>query len=652
MAIDENSFPRAHPFQRFRSHDGPAVTRKSRSCRLCLIVLLIWFALTRSSRAQTVNVADFGVTPDSSRDATSGVARAIVYAKSKSKPVLVFLKGRYEFWPENASKRHYYISNHDAVNSRAVAMPLEDVKNLIIDGQGSAFVFHGVILPISIVHASAITLRNFSIDYATPHVLESEVIRVEDGSVDLKMPASESYVVEDHHICAIAEGWKECLGTSQEFDGTTKAIAWNAHADLDFAKTRAIALAPGIVRVIGMPIEPTLGNRLILWNRDRPDPAIWVSESSGVTVSNVNVFSAIGMGFLAQKSAAIHLDGFRVKLGSDTTRYVTSAADAVHFSSCRGSLVIENGSYENMLDDGINVHGTYLRIAARVAPSTLLLEWTHPQTYGFTFAALREHIQFVKPTTLIGYGLGVVKTVRSIDDQHVEITFANNLPVDVQVNDAVDNIDWQPSVIYRNNIVRHNRSRGSIFKTTKGVLVEGNTFDHLSGPAVLLIADAVDWFESAPASNVVIAGNHFIDQISTYGPAPITINPKVNLSAEPDYYNVSRVVIRDNDFSAFQKPVLVANSVNGLVFRGNTVRLNTDYKPFLPPDASIYSFHHARCVDVEQNHLPWPLSLANVSMQDAKLIHVEGLPEDAGSSQEQLQCREVEESWSEGGNSP
>ena len=132
------------------------------------VVLLV---SSQPSRAQRVSVSSFGVMPNSPQDATPGVNRAITSVKSLSRPVLIFPKGRYEFWPENAPHRKYFISNHDPVESRAVAMPLEGVDHLIVDGQGSIFIFHGLILPISIVHGHDITLRNLSIDYATPHVL-------------------------------------------------------------------------------------------------------------------------------------------------------------------------------------------------------------------------------------------------------------------------------------------------------------------------------------------------------------------------------------------------------------------------------------------------------------------------------------------------
>jgi len=609
-------------------------------------IFLLWIALIAVLRlcgtcdAQTVNVNDFGVIPDSSEDSTPGVLRAIESAKSGQRPVLIFPRGRYDFWPEKASQRHYFISNHDAVESRAVAMPLEGVKNFTLDGQGSMFVFHGLILPISIVGGEATTLRNLSIDYETSHVLETKIVRVEDGVIDVQVPSDEQYSVEGKRIYAIAEGWKQRVGTSQEFDSASKSVAWNTHANLDFDKADATELSPGLIRISRLPLEPTLGNILVLWNRDRPDPAIWVSESKLISVVDVTVHSAIGMGFLAQKSEDIHLDGFKVRLKQESPRYVTTNADAVHFSSCKGRLVIENGLYENMLDDGINVHGTYLRVSEKISSNAVLLEWPHAQTFGFTFAAPGEHLQFIKSSTLLAYSEGVAKSVGRPDEKHVQIAFDKPLSPQVLVGDAVNNADWEPSVIYKNNTVRRNRSRGTIFKTPRGVIVEGNTFDHLSGTAVLLAADAASWFESSPSSNVVIRHNRFINQISTYGSVPIFIRPMVATSAEPEAYNVGNIRIEANNFDVFQKPLIQAISVDGLIFRGNKVRYNQDYKPISPPDAPIYALTHARCIDIGPDQLPWDLTEADVSITDTKLVRIAGLAGNATNREWLSQCRD------------
>ena len=46
------------------------------------------------------------------------------------------------------------------------------------------------------------------------------------------------------------------------------------------------------------------------------------------------------------------------------------------------------------------------------------------------------------------------------------------------------------------NLVRHNRARGILINTPRPVLIEDNTFDHVSGSAILFSTDNNMWYES------------------------------------------------------------------------------------------------------------------------------------------------------------
>ena len=116
----------------------------------------------------------------------------------------------------------------------------------------------------------------------------------------------------------------------------------------------------------------------------RPTPGIFVSYDTNTTLENIRVHYAEGMGLLAQMSENITLDKFSVCLrGDNDPRYFTTQADATHFSGCKGKIVSVGGLYEGMMDDAINVHGTYLKIQKRVDDKTLVGEYMHPQSYGF-----------------------------------------------------------------------------------------------------------------------------------------------------------------------------------------------------------------------------------------------------------------------------
>ena len=61
----------------------------------------------------------------------------------------------------------------------------------------------------------------------------------------------------------------------------------------------------------------------------------WVNAPTDVTVKNVQIHYAEGMGILAQLCTDIRLDGSGICLrGKDDPRYFTTQADATHFSGC------------------------------------------------------------------------------------------------------------------------------------------------------------------------------------------------------------------------------------------------------------------------------------------------------------------------------
>ena len=66
--------------------------------------------------------------------------------------------------------KELYISNHDQTNPKKVAFYYENLHNVVIDGKGQKLVFHGTILPFVVKNCSNLTLRNFSIDFVTPHL--------------------------------------------------------------------------------------------------------------------------------------------------------------------------------------------------------------------------------------------------------------------------------------------------------------------------------------------------------------------------------------------------------------------------------------------------------------------------------------------------
>lgn len=88
------------------------------------------------------------------------VQKALAFAKTKSGAILVFPKGRYDFWPQYATEKLYYESNTDVIPLRRCAILIEDLKNITIDCKGSDFIFHDRIQPFTVDKSQNISIKN------------------------------------------------------------------------------------------------------------------------------------------------------------------------------------------------------------------------------------------------------------------------------------------------------------------------------------------------------------------------------------------------------------------------------------------------------------------------------------------------------------
>ena len=296
---------------------------------------------------------------------------------------------------------------------------------------------------------------------------------------------------------------------------------------------------------------------------------------------------------MAQASENITLERFRVSR-RDNSRYFTTQADATHFSGCKGLIKSVNGIYEGMMDDAINVHGTYLRVTQRLDDNTLVGRYMHGQAYGFYWGGAGDSVQFVRSDVMEITEGNRIQEIAPHDKSELagckefRIKFEKALPADIaNGNYGIENLEWTPEVIFSGNTIRNNRARGALFSTPKHTLVENNLFDHTSGTAILLCGDCNGWFETGACRDVVIRENRFVNALTNmfqFTNGIISIYPEIpDLASQKKYFhggNGKGVVIENNTFETFDAPIVYAKSLDGLRFVGNKVLQNNDFEPF------------------------------------------------------------------------
>ncbi|MEG1580383.1 MAG: alpha-1,3-galactosidase B [Bacteroidaceae bacterium] len=568
------------------------------------LLLLCSIQLLPARKTYNYYVSKVGLLPNSNVDASPIIDRLLTEIKGKvnasDKVVLHFEKGRYDFHPEQAATRVYYISNHDQDNPKRVGLAIESINNLTIEGNGAAFVFHGRMIPVSLIGSKNSTLKNFSIDFENPQIAQVQVVEnsVTEG-ITFKVAPWVNYRISDNgYFETYGDGWIARQGSGIAFEEKTKHIVYNT-SDIGCPTKGVTEVAPRTLRAPNWKDARLIpGTVIAMRTWARPTPGLFLYHNVNTKLLNIKVHYCEGMGLLAQMCDNITMDGFGVCLkGEDDPRYFTSQADATHFSGCKGKIISKNGLYEGMMDDAINVHGTYLKVTLRNKDQrTIHARYMHGQAWGFEWGRVGDNVQFVKSKTMELIGsenkiTAIAPLHKKTVDGEKEFIIQFEKPLDSAIiaeeGFGVENLTWTPEVLFSGNTIRNNRARGSLFSTPRKTVVENNLFDHTSGCAILLCGDCNGWYETGACRDVVIRKNKFINALTNmfqFTNAVISIYPEIpDLKNQQKFFHGGKrgaIKILNNEFDTFDTPILYAKSVDGLVFKGNTILKNTEYPAF------------------------------------------------------------------------
>lgn len=543
---------------------------------------------------------EFGLKPNDRSDQSAAVRKALDAARSAPGSTLVLEKGTYHFWHTGALNKHFHISNHDQPIWQPVSIPLVDLRDTTIDGNGSLFLFHGDVQPILIQDSDNITLKGIAIDYEIPHHSQGVITKVDGTGYEMTVDQNQfPHRIDKGWFMFKGEGWERPdRDDGIVFDGKTREIVAGT-SDYGY-RGKITTIADGHYRVEKNIKKSGIKAGDVITMRHgwrRPHPAVVLYRAKDTLLENIIIHSSDGMGLLAQRSENIHLKGGGVFPRKGTGRYFSSGADATHFSNCKGTITTENCRYEGMMDDAINVHATCLRIEEKVNDHTIRCRYVHGQAYGFETVMPGESIRFIQAKWLTPRNPSKVKSVHWIDNKNILVTLEKTIPADLGKGDAIENADWHAGVHFKNNTVRNNRARGSLFTTPQPIVVENNIFSTIAGSAILLAGDANGWYESGACHDVLIRNNVFKNNLTSrfqFTNAIISIFPEIpDLKGQKEYYH-RNVSIVDNTFETFDVPLIFAISTKGLAFYNNKVTYNDAYPAWGKPP-----FILRRCMDVK-----------------------------------------------------
>ena len=486
-------------------------------------------------------------------------------------------KRYYDFYPDRATLLPIPVSNHDRASSHPVQLPFVGITNVTLEAENATFRFHGDCIALAAVDSQDVKMRGIRFMWPRPWFAELTVTGFENGKTHVRFnPDRFDCRVADGKLMLFGENWTSHLERAAFFSGKTRALVPRSSDMYIKAKVERTGLcevafnedlSKPMLGKTGTGLQ--IGDTIVIRSKDRLRPAICLYRTRNAIFDKVFVHGGFGMGLLAQFCENVEFRNGGVKplypeeLSSHTV-------DATHFSSVKGLVKVENCLFEGMLDDAINVHATSA-IIEEVQNRRVVCRDRRMDGVSNELFRKGDNVRFIKGVTLENGPVMKVEGVEKLVEDMFALTVDGDIPDGYGVEDAVENVDWYPSVVFRGNTVRNNRARATLFTSAKPVLCESNVFERVSGAAIRVSGDAIFWYETGPVSELTIRGNVFDGcQLRGKGGAVIVVDPMVKkLKAQKHNYH-GRIVVQDNVFKNVREgKMFSAYSLDELVWSGN-----------------------------------------------------------------------------------
>lgn len=575
--------------------------------KVCSIVFIFIFSLIFTNRfsilqktelvkqavaidTTIIYLKDFGLRNTKKKDCNKFINEAIKTIEPGKPTKLVFTRGEYHFYPLESNKRTYFESNTTDENPRNCAFLFEGMSNLIIEGNGSNLIFHDQMQPFTFDKCKNVILRNVNIDWEQPLIAQAEVLAVSDKSIKVNINLKESpYRIEEGKLFfgnskTNLSPWKGTM----EFDRDGRYVVpqtgdWGC-LGRGWENYLAEDILPGVIE-INLPFlrKPAVGNFLVMRFAERIHSGIFIQDSKNITVDNVNLYHATGLGILAQFSQDLTFSQFRAIPNKAKNRYFGGGDDGIQVSNCKGKITINKCEFAGLMDDPVNVHGTSVQVIEILSEKQVKCKFMHHQSVGLIWGHAGDKISFIENSRMNSIGTAVVERFKPIDSETFLLTFKTPVPKGFEVNDALENLTWSPDLTISNSNFKSCRARGVLVSTPGKVVIENNIFES-SGSAILVAGDANNWFESGAVNDVLIKNNVFTDLCNTssyqFCEGIISVYPEIPVLDEKTPQFHKNIRIENNEFHPFDYPVLFARSVDGISFRNNTITRSTRFEPY------------------------------------------------------------------------
>lgn len=490
-----------------------------------------------------------GAVSGDGQDDTAALLAAIEACRDQPGTRVVLPKGEYDFFA-GSNQRH-----------PSVAVALENLKDVTIDGSGSTLVFHGKMGGYWAYRSSGIRFENMVIDYARPPFSVGMIVAATDKTFDVEV--DEEFPVEGG----------EPVEAFMDHDPDTGVFARHG-LDIYYGVEKTELVAPQTLRVfLKNPANVTTGRLAVLRHQVYGFNSFGVVECEDVTARNITIYTIPGMGFVGIRSRDLLLENFNVEIKPGTGRLTSATADATHFQGCQGTITIRNCKFEGMGDDAINIKsGLYLSVQEIVDEHTVLAQH-NLKMQDLPSAGDRMELSHVR--NLIPYTTLTVESATLEEDKQTHrLVFQEQLPEELEVTDVFGNATRAPKVRISDVHTSRNRARGFLIQT-RDAIIEDCTFRDTTSGGIWVMTEVVHFYESIGTQDIIVRNNKFYNcnYGGPLGEGVLSVQAYLNAFAYPPEPGVHKnIVLENNLIDGSDNAGIFVTGVDGLRMTGNVVK--------------------------------------------------------------------------------
>ncbi|MDD6728045.1 MAG: hypothetical protein PUE08_02355 [Eubacteriales bacterium] len=480
-------------------------------------------------------------------NASIGVIQAV--REIQSGDTLYFPENVYHFYKDYSIHKVYHMTNTDSFvkPDKYFGILIEDKENITIDGGGSVFVIHGDMCALSLIRCKNIKLKNFTVRYNSPTNFEMTVKEKSLFKIKYEIPDNSTFYVKDNKITFFEQS-PFTKKNYYEYTGNKECYCNVIHRGDEVFRTQLspVKTALKIKRtaqnevVCTYPVAPALkvGDTIAMsrnWCRDNCGLFFW--ECCDIASENITVNYMHGFGWLSQMCENLSFD--KISFVPAKGYHVSSFADCIHVCGCKGYVNITDCLFTHPHDDGINIHGAFLRLKNIIDIHTAEFEFVHKQQGGYKafFPGNKVKLYRTKDLSELDGLYTVESTEDDIEGKTVKIKFKETLPPLQKTLFVCENVTYNPEVKISGCTFKAIPTRGILCTTDRKSEICDNNFKSLKMPDIFISCDCRDWYESGPCRNMKIHNNMFSQKNPVVLKPIAVVRPVANVHKNIEIYD-------------------------------------------------------------------------------------------------------------------